>query len=53
MDEPEKGKHINIYLEFNKKVNILHVSVLDLDEYVENTTETEPLKKTSTGISKL
>lgn len=31
-DEPEKGKHIHVYLEFDRKVNILSFSFLDLEE---------------------
>lgn len=29
-DEPEKGKHLHVYLEFNKKTNILSCKKLDL-----------------------
>lgn len=32
-DEPEKGKHIYAYIEFNKKVNILSASKLDLKDF--------------------
>jgi hypothetical protein len=31
-DEPEKGKHIRVYLEFDPKVNVLPFSCLDLEE---------------------
>lgn len=34
IDEPEKGKHLHVYLEFSKKINILSASFLDLEEYL-------------------
>lgn len=33
-DEPEKGKHIHVYLEFYKKVNILFPRKLDLIDQI-------------------
>jgi hypothetical protein len=30
VDEPEKGKHLHVFLEFNKKTNILSCKKLDL-----------------------
>jgi hypothetical protein len=35
-DEPEKGKHIHAYVEFNKKVNILSAQKLDLVDTLSN-----------------
>jgi len=35
-DEPEKGKHIHAYIEFNKKINVLSAQKLDLIDQITN-----------------